>query len=107
MFIVVSHYLYKVIHAERRGFEPRIPFRGIHAFQACLFNHSSISPKFQISPLFLAFSTNILAFGSVFSYKCILFFVLLQHSCSFILQKNPKLINFNVFGSLFEHSKHF
>ena len=45
MFIVVSHYLYKVIHAERRGFEPRIPFRGIHAFQACLFNHSSISPR--------------------------------------------------------------
>ena len=31
--------------AERRGFEPRIPFRSIHAFQACLFNHSSISPK--------------------------------------------------------------
>ena len=30
--------------AERRGFEPRIPFRGIHAFQACLFNHSSTSP---------------------------------------------------------------
>ena len=30
--------------AERRGFEPRIPFRSIHAFQACLFNHSSISP---------------------------------------------------------------
>ena len=48
MFIVVSHYLYKVIHAERRGFEPRIPFRGIHAFQACLFNHSSTSPYFPI-----------------------------------------------------------
>ena len=30
--------------AERRGFEPRIPFWGIHAFQACLFNHSSTSP---------------------------------------------------------------
>ena len=30
--------------AERRGFEPRIPFWGIHAFQACLFNHSSIFP---------------------------------------------------------------
>ena len=31
--------------AERTGFEPVIPFGGIHAFQACLFNHSSISPK--------------------------------------------------------------
>ena len=30
--------------AERQGFEPRIPFWGIHAFQACLFNHSSTSP---------------------------------------------------------------
>ena len=32
--------------AERRGFEPRKPFWGLHAFQACLFNHSSISPQF-------------------------------------------------------------
>ena len=30
--------------AERAGFEPAKPFRGLHAFQACLFNHSSISP---------------------------------------------------------------
>ena len=30
--------------AERRGFEPRIPFGGIHAFQACLLSHSSIFP---------------------------------------------------------------
>ncbi len=30
--------------AERRGFEPRKPFWSLHAFQACLFNHSSISP---------------------------------------------------------------
>ena len=32
------------VFAERGGFEPPIPFRGIHAFQACLYNHSSISP---------------------------------------------------------------
>ncbi len=32
------------IFAERRGFEPRKPFWSLHAFQACLFNHSSISP---------------------------------------------------------------
>ena len=30
--------------AERTRFELVIPFRGIHAFQACLFNHSSTSP---------------------------------------------------------------
>ena len=30
--------------AERRRFELLIPFRGIHAFQACLLSHSSISP---------------------------------------------------------------
>ncbi len=32
------------VSAERAGFEPAKPFRGLHAFQACLFNHSSISP---------------------------------------------------------------
>ena len=31
--------------AERTRFELVIPFRGIHAFQACLFNHSSTSPS--------------------------------------------------------------
>ena len=31
--------------AERGGFEPPIPFRGILAFQASQFNHSCISPK--------------------------------------------------------------
>ena len=30
--------------AERTRFELVIPFRGIHAFQACLFSHSSTSP---------------------------------------------------------------
>ena len=30
--------------AERRGFEPRIGYKPIHAFQACDFNRSSISP---------------------------------------------------------------
>ena len=30
--------------AERGGFEPPKPFWSLHAFQACLFNHSSISP---------------------------------------------------------------
>ena len=33
--------------AERAGFEPAIHFWRIHAFQACLFNHSSISPHFR------------------------------------------------------------
>src|SRR5271169_3013272 len=31
--------------AERQGFEPWIPC-GIHAFQACAFSHSAISPQF-------------------------------------------------------------
>ena len=30
--------------AERPRFELGIPFWGIHAFQACLFSHSSIAP---------------------------------------------------------------
>ena len=30
--------------AEREGFEPSKRFRRLHAFQACLFSHSSISP---------------------------------------------------------------
>ena len=39
----------RIFHtAEKAGFEPAIPFRGIHAFQACLFNHSSISPFFRL-----------------------------------------------------------
>ena len=40
--------------AERRGFEPRIPFWSIHAFQACLFNHSSISPWLILQALRMA-----------------------------------------------------
>ena len=35
--------------AERRRFELLIPFRGIHAFQACLLSHSSISPITTLS----------------------------------------------------------
>ena len=35
--------------AERAGFEPAKPFRGLHAFQACLFNHSSISPIIRLA----------------------------------------------------------
>ena len=38
------------VSAERAGFEPAKPFRGLHAFQACLFNHSSTFPvsKYKI-----------------------------------------------------------
>ena len=36
--------LHWIFLAEREGFEPSIPFRGIHTFQACSFNHSDISP---------------------------------------------------------------
>ena len=30
--------------ADRQGFEPWIPFRGIHDFQSCAFDHSANSP---------------------------------------------------------------
>ena len=33
-----------LITAETEGFEPSIPFGGIHTFQACSFNHSDKSP---------------------------------------------------------------
>ena len=32
------------LEAERTGFEPANQFCRLHAFQACLFNHSSTSP---------------------------------------------------------------
>ena len=31
--------------AERGGFEPPKPLKGLHAFQACALNHSATSPK--------------------------------------------------------------
>ena len=36
--------------AERKGFEPLVPFWSTHTFQACSFDHSDISPflSFQI-----------------------------------------------------------
>ena len=37
--------------AERGGFEPPKRFRRLHAFQACLFNHSSIFPCFAVEIL--------------------------------------------------------
>ena len=43
IIVFTSHLSF--ISAERRGFEPRIRFWRIHAFQACLFNHSSITPS--------------------------------------------------------------
>ena len=33
-----------ILHAEKEGFEPSIPFWGIHTFQACSFDHSDTSP---------------------------------------------------------------
>lgn len=39
------HGLFAYRLAERRGFEPLKPFRGLLAFQAGQFNHSCISPK--------------------------------------------------------------
>ena len=46
------------ISAERRGFEPLIRFWRIHAFQACLFNHSSTFPKLSHAMLCTEMGTN-------------------------------------------------
>ena len=40
--LIARGFLY--ISAERTGFEPANRFCRLHAFQACLFNHSSTSP---------------------------------------------------------------
>ena len=58
--------------AERAGFEPAIRFRRIHAFQACLFNHSSISPDSSAS-LKRAQNTKKIAHANVSVHKSILF----------------------------------
>ena len=42
--MAVGHRGYLVLKAERTGFEPANRFCRLHAFQACLFNHSSTSP---------------------------------------------------------------
>ena len=44
--------------AERRGFEPRNRFGRLHAFQACLFSHSSISPN-RSAKVRIIYQTNI------------------------------------------------
>lgn len=41
----IMSFLFLTGKAERGGFEPPIPFGGIHAFQACLLSHSSIFPS--------------------------------------------------------------
>ena len=44
--------------AERTGFEPAKPFRGLHAFQACLFNHSSTFPNMSRRNTYLSTPSN-------------------------------------------------
>ena len=64
--------------AERRGFEPRKHFWRLHAFQACLFNHSSISP--YAKKAFVTYSgTKLLLFYDIRKNLCIFlhFFVIL------------------------------
>ena len=57
--------------AEGKGFEPLIRFRRIHAFQACLFNHSSISPNNFI--LQISVSDESFTWTNVSVHKSILF----------------------------------
>ena len=61
------------------------------------------SPSVKKRPIPMFFGR----YNRFFSYKCILFFGLMNHSGNLILQKTPKLINFKTFAFLFEHSKHF
>ena len=88
-------------HAERGGFEPPIRFRRIHAFQACLFNHSSISPFHILFVKIECFSSLIFMVHRVFSYKCILFIRLIHLSFRFNFTKRPKLIYFKTFKHFF------
>ena len=47
--------------ADRQGFEPWIPFGGIHDFQSCAFDHSAIYPKQRLTYIiFFIFATNFL-----------------------------------------------
>ncbi len=90
MFLIVS---VSSPYAERGGFEPPIPFWSIHAFQACLFNHSSISP-FSTEPEIAANLHLISQAQSVFSHKCILFFTFGVYNRQFI-SPQPLRINKN------------
>ena len=60
--------------AERAGFEPAIRFRRIHAFQACLFNHSSISP----SLVFLKTTANYEFFSTRLRFLCANLYFLIE-----------------------------
>ena len=58
--------------AERRGFEPRNRFGRLHAFQACLFSHSSISP-------FLTQKNALRTMHNAFRLQKYLFFIRVAH----------------------------
>ena len=63
--------------AERRGFEPLIRFWRIHAFQACLFNHSSTFPDASLRDTVLENERKlriIFLFRAIFATKVLFFF---------------------------------
>ena len=45
VFFLIKGFCIVFPFAERPGFEPGNRFGRLHAFQACLFSHSSISPR--------------------------------------------------------------
>ena len=56
--------------ADRQGFEPWIPFGGIHDFQSCAFDHSAIYPKTDTTYRNnLNFATNILTYLAKFNHQ--------------------------------------
>ena len=78
-------FILNLLFAEKAGFEPAIRFWRIHAFQACLFNHSSISPHCVSTENTCKLRRNIIF--PLFPATNILF--LLEISCV-IIQKNTQ-----------------
>ena len=76
--------------AERTRFELVIPFRGIHAFQACLFNHSSISPRISFSEK-TAYSDVFRAVQPLFQLQMYSFFWSYESFREFNLAENPEI----------------
>ena len=74
--------------AERGGFEPPKRFWRLHAFQACLFNHSSISPSRHHSEIGLKLQKK--SEPTIFSATNVSFFFLFPPFLDFFCRKQWK-----------------
>ena len=77
--------------AERTGFEPVSRFRRLHAFQACLFNHSSIFPVFrlQIYAKFIDYPQSVHALTIKIPHRCVQFYPKLDTTLPEIVKLTP------------------